>query len=69
MRKEYTMLPCEWCGKECRHDTLLFDDISGECICDECADSRDPQYDLLVKKQVEVDKRRSTFTLIKGGKE
>jgi hypothetical protein len=47
---------------------MEYDVISGEYICEDCAEARDPEYDALVRRQVDVDVKRSKFKLIVGGK-
>lgn len=63
-----TYMVCQWCNHKCPDDRVVYDETSGIFICEDCAEARDPEYDALVKRQVEVDVKRSSFKLIKGGK-
>lgn len=70
------LLPCEWCNHDCSGEPMFHDEASGNYICTGCvilgeaagSPSTDPKYDAALKRQVEVDKRRSSFKLIQGGK-
>ncbi len=34
-------LPCEWCDKDIGSDSCVYDEASGNYICEECADKAD----------------------------